>query len=145
VWMKEGYSILERCHGGEGWVEAITRWTELERTYGFKTSTKGLPTEGRPAAVHKWSKYGRSPKKAPELDPNFDERWWEWWGNLLPPWRQRNSKGLPEPGKQGPWGVLIHPGANGMLIVLLALAWWRGSEALASESWVAAVKDVGWV
>ncbi|KAJ7260022.1 hypothetical protein B0H12DRAFT_1014217, partial [Mycena haematopus] len=144
-WMRDGHAMLVACEGGEGWLETVAQWTQLERAYGFKTSTKALPTEGRPSAVHKWSKYGRNPQKAPVLDDNFPECWWGWWSALAPTWRPRNSAGHPEAGSQGPWGALVHPGANGMLMVLLALAWWRDSEATASESWMEALKDVGWV
>ncbi|KAJ7437719.1 hypothetical protein FB451DRAFT_977320, partial [Mycena latifolia] len=145
-WMKDGYSILKGCAGGEGWLAAVTRWTELEHTYGFKTSSKALPTDGRHQAVHEWTKGGRRVNKPPSFElSEFIDSWWTWWGMLAPAWCEKDAEGCPVAGKQGPWGVLVHPWANGMLIVLLALAWWRGKLETASEGWLAAVKDVGWV
>ncbi|KAJ7797532.1 hypothetical protein B0H14DRAFT_3493682 [Mycena olivaceomarginata] len=46
----------------------------------------------------------------------------------------------------GDWGVLAHPGGNGIMTVLL-LVWWRRGEKSEgpSEDWAAAVRDVLWV
>ncbi|KAJ7429151.1 hypothetical protein B0H11DRAFT_1614496, partial [Mycena galericulata] len=146
-WMTDGFEVLEGCAGGKGWSEAVQRWTELERAYGFATSVRlTLPTTGRPVAAHAWTKGGRRPNKPPVFDlKTFITDWWAWWGALAPAWRARDALGHPKPGNDGPWGILVHPGANGLLMVLLALAWWRNEEELASEGWLAAVQDVGWV
>ncbi|KAJ7920717.1 hypothetical protein B0H13DRAFT_1605096, partial [Mycena leptocephala] len=102
---------------------------------------KPLPTEGRPKAVHLWTKSGRNPKKPPSLQADFTEHWWAWWSALALPGGSETAR----LGNEGPWGELVHPGANGILMVLLALAWWREEETTPSMSWLAAVKDVGWV
>ncbi|KAJ7735419.1 hypothetical protein DFH07DRAFT_753867 [Mycena maculata] len=138
--------VLEGCAGGTGWNTAVRRWTELERAYGFETSSRALPTEGRPAAVAKWTKWGRKPDKPPTVElESIKADWKKWWVVLAPEWRQKNDVGELVQGGQGPWGDLVHPGANGILMVLLVLVWWCEKEESASESWLAAVRDVGWV
>ncbi|KAJ7086811.1 hypothetical protein B0H15DRAFT_755779, partial [Mycena belliarum] len=145
-WMMDGYAILAACAGGDGWLEAVRTWTELERAYGFKTSSKPLPTDGRHPALHEWTKCGRRVDKAPVFKlEEFQSAWWVWWSAMSPEWRVKDGQGRPVAGKQGPWGALVHPGANGLLMVLLALAWWRGKEGAPSPGWLAAVKDMGWV
>jgi hypothetical protein len=75
-------------------------------------------------------------------------KWWDWWNSLAPTWRKKDEAGRPTIGQEtGDWGVLVHPGANGILTVLLPLVWWRlGEEAsVASDGWTAAVRDVSWV
>ncbi|KAJ7711571.1 hypothetical protein B0H16DRAFT_1343631 [Mycena metata] len=152
-WMSDGYTILERCPGGEDWHKALELWTDLERTYGFKSSPKALSKEGRPDAVSTWTKYGRRTDKAPALKVPVDEfatQWWAWWAALAPLWRATNAQGRLQPGDDaqgadGPWEGLVHPGANGILIVLLTLAWWREEEGEESETWSSAVQDVKWV
>ncbi|KAJ7880239.1 hypothetical protein B0H14DRAFT_3434497 [Mycena olivaceomarginata] len=69
----------------------------------------------RPAEVAQWIKYGRSTTRETQVE-NHEK-------------------------------LLGHPGGNGMLTVLLPLVWWRRGEVkeVASEEWVAAVRDVAWV
>ncbi|KAJ7776480.1 hypothetical protein DFH07DRAFT_731905 [Mycena maculata] len=154
--------VLEGCAGGTGWNTAVRRWTELERAYGFETSvstdpcldgtkltfvhSRALPTEGRRAAVAKWTEWGRKPDKPPTVElESIKADWKKWWVALAPEWHQKNDVGELVQGGQGLWGDLVHPGANGILMVLLVLVWWREKEESASESWLAAVRDVGWV
>ena len=84
----------------------------------------------------------------------YARRWWEWWGNLQPDWRQRDTAGRPLARGKGDWTALRKPGRNGIRIVLLSLAWWglivadtrRDSySAVAHEDWSTASKDVAWV
>ncbi|KAJ7739801.1 hypothetical protein DFH07DRAFT_752067 [Mycena maculata] len=145
-WVNDGYTVLEGCGGGAGWDNAVTLWTELERLYRFETSSSALPTKGRPAAVGAWTKCGRQPAKPPKFElQQFVNDWEVWWSALAPAWRQRDKDGQLVQGGDGPWGVLVHPGANGFLMVMLGLAWWRQKEGVASLRWVNAVKDVEWV
>ncbi|KAJ7429418.1 hypothetical protein B0H11DRAFT_1768087 [Mycena galericulata] len=145
--MVDSYAILDGCAGGAGWKTLIKRWTELERAYGFETSSRALPTKGRPLAVGAWTKSGRQKNKPPAfvLD-KFVKDWGAWWTALGPDWREKDTEGRLLQRGHGPWGGLVHPGANGILMVLLGLAWWRDKEWMAaSETWEAAVRDVGWV
>ncbi|KAJ7507644.1 hypothetical protein B0H11DRAFT_1704936 [Mycena galericulata] len=145
-WMVDGYAVLSGCAGGVGWDAVVRLWTALERAYGFATSSKALPTTERPAAIGAWTKSGRRPTKPPPLDvEKFEKEWWAWWTALAPDWRQKDEKGRLVEGGEGEWGVLVHPGANGVLMVLLGLAWWRDKEEVATASWLAAVADARWV
>ncbi|KAJ7469894.1 hypothetical protein B0H11DRAFT_1722909, partial [Mycena galericulata] len=146
-WMTDGYAVLSGCKGGKEWDGAVKEWMELERAYGFESSSKALPTAGRPAAIHAWTKGGRRPNKPPPLAvESFEKDWWAWWSGMAPAWRMKNAEGRPLQGGTGEWGSLKHPGANGLLMVMLGLAWWREKEEeVASTSWMAAVTDVAWV
>jgi hypothetical protein len=37
-WMSDGFHLLWDCEGGQEWDEAVVKWTELERAYGFVNS-----------------------------------------------------------------------------------------------------------
>ncbi|KAJ7142539.1 hypothetical protein C8R44DRAFT_602789 [Mycena epipterygia] len=107
--------MLSACVGGPGWAATVLRWTELECAYSFKTGIKPIATTGRPNAVHVWMKSSRPPNKPPTLELNaFMKDWWTWWCALSPAWRVKGTEGRPVVGKHGPWGVLVHPGANGI-------------------------------
>ncbi|KAJ7459207.1 hypothetical protein FB451DRAFT_1405848 [Mycena latifolia] len=123
-WMTEEYTLLSACPAGDAeWHMAVWAWAALDRAYGFKTSTIALPTASRPAEVGEWIKYRRSTTREIKIKDfeAFRALWWK-------------------------WGALVHPGANGMGIVLLPLVWWRQAEQgdVASDSWLHAVRDVAW-
>ncbi|PBK88811.1 hypothetical protein ARMGADRAFT_1033789 [Armillaria gallica] len=53
---------------------------------------------------------------------------------------------------EGKWGLLWHPGTNGLVTVLICLRWWGkitmehyGMRSIQMLAWDAAVKDVLWV
>ncbi|KAJ7840491.1 hypothetical protein B0H14DRAFT_2314042, partial [Mycena olivaceomarginata] len=130
----------------------VKTWTLLEEAYGFQTSTAALPSKSglRPAEVAQWIKYGQSTTREIQVENHekLVKKWWEWWTSLAPEWRKKDENGRPAIGDEGgDWGALGHPGGNGMLTVLLPLVWWRRGEVkeVASEEWVAAVRDVAWV
>jgi hypothetical protein len=76
----------------------------------------------------------------------YGKTWWGWWGFLAPAWRAKDEEGRPVIRNEGDWGALIHPGGNGILVVILALLWWREAEnGHVSDSWHKAVVDVEWV
>ncbi|KAJ7808076.1 hypothetical protein B0H14DRAFT_2251185, partial [Mycena olivaceomarginata] len=106
----------------------------------------------RPEEVHQWLKNACSTTKKVIVKSHekLVKDWWNWWSALAPAWREKDRAGRPkivEGSEKGEWGELIHPGANGMLMVLLPLVWWREGEPgnAASEIWLAAVRDVSWV
>ncbi|KAJ7475636.1 hypothetical protein B0H11DRAFT_1640478, partial [Mycena galericulata] len=145
-WAAEGLAMLVECTGGKEWDGAVRKWTELERAYGLKNSITPLPTTGRPKAIAVWIKNGRRPTKIPPIDLNIlVPAWWEWWGAISPPWRKKNAAGRPIIGGHGGWGDLVRPGGNGMLTVLLGLAWWYKTEGKSTADWLAGVNNVEWV
>ncbi|KAJ7805533.1 hypothetical protein B0H14DRAFT_2222177, partial [Mycena olivaceomarginata] len=149
-WLADGHTLLSACpEDGSKWKEVVETWVQLEKAYGFKTSTSNILSEAkaRPEEVHQWIKYGRSTTCKTKVNSHdvLVAKWWKWWSGLTPAWRNKDKEGRPEVGeKVGEWGVLVHLGANGILTILLPLVWWREGEAgeAASESWLAAVQDV---
>ncbi|KAJ7792516.1 hypothetical protein B0H14DRAFT_2304940, partial [Mycena olivaceomarginata] len=130
-WMADGFTLLSGCpHEGREWKAAVETWTRLEKAYAFKTSSANLPSPGkvRPEEVHQWLKNGRSTTKKVTVksQEKLASGWWNWWGSLAPAWREKDESGTLKIGEvKGEWGSLVHPGANGMLMVLLPLVWWR--------------------
>ncbi|KAJ7810840.1 hypothetical protein B0H14DRAFT_2378828 [Mycena olivaceomarginata] len=145
AWMRDGYALLWACEGGREWDEAVVKWTELERAYGMVNSTTPLPKRGRPEAIDKWVKGGRS-AKAPEIVlDKHSKTWWSWWTGMAPSWRELDDNGRPVIGKSGPWEDLVKPGGNGLLTAMLCLVWWLGAAGEVTQEWEAAVTDVKWV
>ncbi|KAJ7671037.1 hypothetical protein B0H17DRAFT_1245297 [Mycena rosella] len=139
-WMLEEYGLLNAEMGAE-WQKVVRLWAELKQAYGFQTLTAALPTSSRPAEVGQWIKYRRSTTRETKIDKLevLSAKWWKWWSALAPTWRKKDDEGLPvtEERVGGDWGVLVHPGANGMAVVLWPLTWWRKKEGsgVASDSW----------
>ena len=111
---------------------------------------KGYATTHRPQAIGNWFRLdrrnlSRSPKMPPEVE--YAELWWKWWAGLQPDWRVCNSQGRPlTKVGSGDWEVLVRPGNNGMLVVLLSLVWWREvASDVTLSCWNEAVCDVSWV
>ncbi|KAJ6480693.1 hypothetical protein C8R47DRAFT_982738 [Mycena vitilis] len=154
-WMKDACTILEACPVREGesnWGAALSAWMRLEEAYTFETSVSQRIKPGlRPSEVGQWIKNGRPVTRETVVAKHevLVGKWWDWYSSLSPSWRKKDEAGRPvidEGAAAGDWGVLVHPGANGMLTVLLPLAWWRqGEEGAPSEDWLAAVRDVAWV
>ncbi|KAJ7156376.1 hypothetical protein C8R46DRAFT_846704, partial [Mycena filopes] len=146
-WMVDGFGMLSSRDRGPEWSATILEWTRLERAYGFQHSTKPLPTAGRPKVIHEWTKGGRSTTKTPSkfVLTEHISSWRGWWDGIAPSWRVRDGNGCLLTEKEGPWGDLVRPGGNGMLTVLLCLAWWYDGEGKTTEEWVAALKEVKWV
>ncbi len=148
-WAKKAFNHFTAQSYGNEFAHAIRLWTELERSYGWETSVKGLSAKERPAAVGEWLRLCRRVhEKVPKL-PTVDEyatSWWTWWVGLQPDWRATDGDDRPLMSGEGPWDDLVQPGQNGMLLVLISLVWWHGIMTDASRSaWEAAVREVGWV
>ena len=79
-------------------------------------------------------------------DPRkFGDCWSAWWKVLQPDWRGENlSRDIP---LDATWAPLLAGGANGVVLVVLSLAWWiRGSTeaGVSDERIAAAIDDVSW-
>ncbi|KAJ7670790.1 hypothetical protein DFH06DRAFT_981111, partial [Mycena polygramma] len=129
-------------------------WTLLEEAYGFQSSSAAIGAKitkpgVRPSEVGQWIKHGWSTTRETEVkdQETLVTKWWDWWKVLSPAWRNVDDAGRPAAGDvAGDWGVLVHPGVNGMLAVMLPLVWWRlGEEGAPSKDWLAAVHDVAFV
>lgn len=114
------------------------------------TQAQGLGTVSRPKEVAEWMKWGRKLNKPPAITDisQFSQSWWGWWQGLQPAWRLRDSSNRPLISSMvgDHWGGLVRPGKNGLLLVLLTLAWWKNvCTELTLFEWEAAVADVSWV
>ncbi|EIW53636.1 uncharacterized protein TRAVEDRAFT_94269, partial [Trametes versicolor FP-101664 SS1] len=149
AWVRESFNHLEGRGYGPEFMRAVEWWTVLERTYGWETSTKGLGTDRRPSEVGHWLRVlRRNLAKPPQIkkESQYAMLWWEWWAGLQPAWRECDDRGIPVIGGSGDWNALRAPGKNGLLIVLLSLAWWREAATNATmQRWTAALADVAWV
>lgn len=80
-------------------------------------------------------------------DPKeYGDGWNAWWWSMQPSWRDPESPfNLPSEGSNS-WSHLLCGGPNGLLLVILALAWWmKYSTRTNSSSIEEAALDVTWV
>ena len=77
----------------------------------------------------------------------YGDRWNAWWWSMQPSWRDPESPfELPSEATAGSWSHLLCGGPNGVLLVILALAWWmRSTTATNSSPIEEAGIDVTWV
>ena len=77
----------------------------------------------------------------------YGDRWNVWWWSIQPSWRDPESPfKLPSDGSANSWSHLLCGGPNGLLLVILALAWWmKYSTGTNSSSIEEAAFDVTWV
>ncbi|RDX40321.1 hypothetical protein OH76DRAFT_1459537 [Lentinus brumalis] len=148
-WMRQSFDFLEAKQLGDDFMRALEWWTVIERSYNWESSGKGLSPAHRPEEVAHWLKVlRRNIAKSPVIkdEVSYAEKWWKWWAGLQPSWRIRDAQLRPVIGGEGDWEALKKPGKNGLLMVLLSLAWWSDAATAATRSqWDIAVKDVSWV
>ncbi|KAJ7840612.1 hypothetical protein B0H14DRAFT_2360567 [Mycena olivaceomarginata] len=126
---------------GTEWKDVVGLWWKLEESTGFESSTKTLPTSGRPKEVAMWVRNAR--KGIPDVLPqSFSDQWWQWWTRINPEWRVVDGALVKE--GDGDWEELRCPGQNGLLNVLACLKWWRNALGRETEDWLDAVRDVAW-
>ena len=81
-------------------------------------------------------------------DPNgYGDRWNSWWWGMQPSWRDPDIPfNLPSEVPAGSWSNMLCGGPNGVLLVVLALAWWLKSSTGTNSSLIKeAAVDVTWV
>jgi len=109
-----------------------------------------LPTKKRPGEIGVWLKNGRrlQGNQMPQLKniKDFGNRWLAWWKAIQPGWRgDELSQLVPS---DPSWSQLLCGGANGFLVVILALAWWMQGNTSSGGSDLphlkTAVVDVSW-
>jgi hypothetical protein len=85
----------------------------------------------------------------PEInDPQeYGDRWNAWWWSMQPSWREPDSPfNMPSEASAGSWSHLLCGGPNGLLLVILALAWWMKSSTKTNRSSIEeAAIDITWV
>jgi len=81
-------------------------------------------------------------------DPKgYGDRWNAWWWGMQPSWRDPDIPfDLPSEVPAGSWSNMLCGGPNGVLLVVLALAWWLKSSTGTNTSPIKeAALDVTWV
>lgn len=81
-------------------------------------------------------------------DPQeYGDRWNAWWWSMQPSWRDPESPFvIPSEASAGSWSHLLCGGPNGLLLVILAFAWWMKSSTGTNSSPIEdAARDVTWV
>ena len=89
----------------------------------------------------------RNLKKIPTIadETQYAAQWRAWWKALQPDWRSFDADNRLEQVGSGEWGVLDHPGKNGVLMTLLSLMWWRDiATSQTLHDWHHAARDVAW-
>lgn len=145
------------------WDDIMWFWMLIEGCQEFKTSHISIGLQAvalHPAEVGDWLKQGCTMEYVPELGRKdvkvLGESWWAWWKALQPEWRNiLGVEGCLEGDHQtgnGDWDCLWHPGANGLMMVLIGLKWWGllitkhyGIGSMWMRNWEAAVEAVLWV
>ncbi|OJT01848.1 hypothetical protein TRAPUB_7680 [Trametes pubescens] len=138
---------------GPRWQALVETYIELERRAGFVPRSRlQKPTDDRPPEIAAWMKYHR-PLIDVELDDSsaFAESWWMWWYNNQPADRPTGKGGwyTTARGSLASWSDLYVTGPNGLLLFLLAAAWWGASvqnaDTEAQQDWLDAVEDMSYV
>ena len=81
-------------------------------------------------------------------DPKeYGDRWTTWWWSMEPSWRDPELPSyLPSEIPDGSWSNMLCGGPNGLLLVVIALAWWMKYRTEADSSLIKeAALDVTWV
>lgn len=86
----------------------------------------------------------------PEIaDPKeYGDSWNSWWWSMQPSWRDPESPfDISSEASAGSWSHLICGGPNGLLLVIVALAWWMKCDTSGTNPSLIeeAAIDVTWV
>jgi hypothetical protein len=107
---------------------------------------------GRPEEVAWWLKRGRKFKLIPPIKKRneYTMAWISWWKGMQPEGRKTDPQAWPLPRMDfttEDWSSVARAGSTGLLLVVIALAWWadhiQGAGQL--EEFLVAVEDVSWV
>ncbi|PBK61729.1 hypothetical protein ARMSODRAFT_844667, partial [Armillaria solidipes] len=119
---------------GGRWKDILAGYKVFEGRAGFgdlKGSSHTLPSNNRPPEVAAWIKnYRRIHPDISEASlDSFAAKWWKWWIGMQPEWRDVLGKEGPleisdRVRKGSDWSGLNKPGQNGLISVVVSLAWW---------------------
>lgn len=156
-WLRKPLAEIAKISLGAKYNTLLGLLCQLERAYQFHNKTRGYPKNRRPQLLNDWVTDGRGRSSTPVVSnvAVFAERWWVWWSTLQPSWRG-SGRPFTRLENQSEWGLLVAPGANGMLGVVACLYWWGKSvlkevdEGLVQvaggvDDWQDAVAEVHWV
>lgn len=141
AWFVRALEMLRSTDGGTYWTRLLDVWSMFEAQEKY-FEAKALPATGRPAAISEWMKQHRSPTWRPRLTKTFRKDFKDWWLILQPKWRVTGGEVIS--GYDGDFTSLKKSGANGLLIVIVGLFYWRLTIAIESEEedeWLGIVED----
>lgn len=103
-----------------------------------------LTSNGRPEDINKWVGTDRELVDILIKDlPGFEKAWWSWWLSAQPDDRALPGGTLKAPEMNMDWEKMrSKTGRNGLMLVILSLAWW-GKSSNNSKPWKRAVADLG--
>ena len=110
-----------------------------------------MATNHRPSEVAIWLKNGRRTQanQMPVISnpEDYGDRWNAWWWSMQPSWRDPDTPfEVPSEASAASWSHLLCGGPNGVLLVILALAWWMKNRTDSNSSQIEeAARDVAWV
>jgi hypothetical protein len=137
---------------GNDWSLSLNLLSQIESSLMFGASdskSRTLTNSNRPDEIRTWIGAHRNMSRPPKiLDvPAYGEKCLKWWRSLQPAWRQKEGGKLPSakynlpPGAD--WGILLMPGPNGLLSVLITFSFWGTQPGvLASEIWRSLTADL---
>ncbi|KAG6806504.1 hypothetical protein H0H92_011080 [Tricholoma furcatifolium] len=132
--MRSAIGYLEGKAWGEDWISCVEALVNFEEVRGFLIDDGRLSTDQWPAAISSWM-HGKRHWMDVEIDDGFATAWLAWWSRL----KEGGDMNIVK---------LAKGRANGLLLVVIGLAWW-GNEVddvshwdEGDESWGWAVRDV---
>jgi hypothetical protein len=112
----------------------------------FPQEPMNLTNISRPIEVAQWIARARRVNYTPNIVNlnKYEAQWWAWWTKCQPTWRSgdlRSAANLVVP-VNADWSQTKRGGLNGILSILIALAFWRDCISQDSAGWNCAVEDV---
>ncbi|KAF9508422.1 hypothetical protein BS47DRAFT_1397816 [Hydnum rufescens UP504] len=156
-WYAQHLEHADSLVASKHWGILLANWASLEEDLANseENSPSRLTSKNHPIAIHNWVKHAQSLTWMPNLSDAkglkaYSDKWHEWWAACQPTWRVKkpnSNEFLPSNG-QGDWSILCIGGNNGLLLHVMALAWWRNASlhnVKETKRWTAAMKEVSWV
>ncbi|KAF8197799.1 hypothetical protein K438DRAFT_1967359 [Mycena galopus ATCC 62051] len=161
------YAYLSGKKWGLRWTRLLNALVEHEWSFEHPEEDGKLPTlQVRPQEFHDWMKEHRIFKDY-AVRPEFGAELFDWWKQLGPPqrWADVGEGKKKEASRKASdffsltWSKLFKRGRNGVVLLILGLAWWGqsicnaaakdglGAEAVAlasDELWGLLVEDIRW-
>ncbi|KAF9507844.1 hypothetical protein BS47DRAFT_1398232 [Hydnum rufescens UP504] len=156
-WYAQHLEHADLLVASKHWGTLLANWASLEEDLANseENSLSRLTSKNHPIAIHDWVKRAQSLTWMPDLSDAkglkaYGDKWHEWWAACQLTWRVKkpnSNEFLPSNG-QGDWSILCIGGNNGLLLHVMALAWWGNAslhDVKETKWWTAAVKEVLWV
>ncbi|KAL6302864.1 hypothetical protein BKA93DRAFT_751001 [Sparassis latifolia] len=143
--------LVQERPWGDVWSQLLLDFVRLESLVPGVAERLGGNNKSCPTTVADWMKVAQPTRDMGIGDSRtFAMMWWAWWTSLQLSARPVGKDGRPQKNESVTiWDDLCITGPNGLLLVVLCLAWW-GSAVVGGASpdeendWCAAVEDVAW-